>query len=103
MQAAQVSAHPAHVRLLGADVDRRNTGVRKDGLTQLTGGGEIGSQAVTFRRVGFLVRGCLCFASSFKTSSFDTLSTERTALSKRCHSVLPGTLGGGSGFMVDPS
>ena len=38
-------------------------------------------------------------ASSLKIVSFGTASTVRTALFKRSHGVLPGTLGGGSGFM----
>lgn len=56
--------------------------------------------AVTFRRDGFLVRGRFCLASSFKTSSFDTVKIWRTALSNRFHGVLPSTFGAGSGFMA---
>ena len=47
----------------------------------------------------FSVRDRFHFASSFSTSSFETLNILRMALSIRSASVLPGTLGAGSGFM----
>lgn len=39
-------------------------------------------------------------ASFFKSSAFETLSTERSALLMRSASVFPGTFGAGDGFMV---
>jgi hypothetical protein len=47
----------------------------------------------------FLSRASFSFASSFRYASFGTRRSLPTALSKRSHSVLPGTGGGGDGFI----
>jgi hypothetical protein len=50
-------------------------------------------------RLRLVVRCRFSLASSFRTLSFGTLNTARTALSRRFHGVLPGTNTGSRGFM----
>jgi len=47
----------------------------------------------------FFVRARMRFASSFRNASFGTVIILRNALSKRSHSVAPGTFGDGNGFI----
>jgi hypothetical protein len=51
----------------------------------------------------FLSRARFSFASALRKASFGTVMIFRKALSKRSHSVFPGTYGAGSGFMLVPS
>lgn len=52
-----------------------------------------------FFRAPFSAVSCFSFASRLSNSSFDTVSTCRTALSNRSNSVSPETGGAGKGFM----